>query len=71
MLVEKSNIKGKKIVVVDDVIGTGETMIHTIKDLKNQGAKPQLILTIVNKTDKVDIEGVPVRALVRALSLAD
>ena len=31
----------------------------------------QLILTIVNKTDMKEIEGVPVRALVRALSLAD
>ncbi len=66
-----ASIKGKNIVMVDDVIGTGETMTHTIKDLKSQGAKPQLILTIVNKTEMKEIEGVPVRALVRALSLAD
>ena len=65
-----AGVKGKKVVVVDDVIGTGETMTHTIKDLKSQGAKPKLILTIVNKTDMKKIDGVPVRSLVRARSLA-
>ena len=66
-----ANIKGKKIVLVDDVIGTGETMTHTIKDLKSQGAKPKLILCIVNKTEMGEIEGVPVRAVVRARTLID
>lgn len=66
-----ASIKGKKIVIVDDVIGTGETMTHTVKDLKTQGAKPKLILCIVNKTEMKEIEGVPVRAVVRARSLAD
>lgn len=64
-----AEIKGKKIVVIDDVIGTGETMTKAIKDMKAQGAKPKLILVIVNKTEMREIEGVPVRAVVRARSL--
>ena len=66
-----ASIKGKNIVIVDDVIGTGETITHAVSDLKSQGAKPKLILTIVNKTEMKDVDGVPVRAVVRARSLAD
>ena len=64
-----AKVKGKDVVIVDDVIGTGETMIHTVKDLKSQGAKPKLILCIVNKTEMKEVDGVPVRAVVRARSL--
>ncbi len=64
-----AKVKGKKLVIVDDVIGTGETMTHTVKDLKSQGAEPQLIITIVNKTEMKEIDGVPIRAVVRARSL--
>lgn len=64
-----AGIKGKNIVVVDDVIGTGETMAKTIEDLKNMGADPKLILVIVNKTQMRDIDGVPIRSVVRASTL--
>ncbi len=64
-----AKVKGKNIVVVDDVIGTGETMTKAIKDLKALGAKPKLILTIVNKTEMGSIGGVPVRSVVRARPL--
>jgi len=64
-----AGIKGKNIVIVDDVIGTGETMAKTIEDLKNMGANPKLILVIVNKTHLMNIEGVPIRSVVRASTL--
>jgi orotate phosphoribosyltransferase len=65
-----ADIDGKDIVVVDDVIGTGETMEKTISDLKAMGANPKLILAIVNKTEFKDIDGVPIRSIVSARTLA-
>ena len=64
-----AGIKGKDIVIVDDVIGTGETMIQAVEDLKGMGANPRLILTIVNKAQLKDVDGVPIRSIVSARTL--
>ena len=61
-----ASIEGKSVVIVDDFIGTGETMKSAITDLKELGAKPVLMLILVNKTDVTEIQGVPVRSLIRA-----
>ncbi|MDP8011233.1 MAG: orotate phosphoribosyltransferase-like protein [Thermoplasmata archaeon] len=61
-----ASVSGKKIVIVDDVISTGETMSKAIKDIKNQGGVPVLALTIVNKTDRDEVEGVRLRSLIRS-----
>jgi len=66
-----ANVDGKTIVIVDDVVGTGETMEKAVNDLKAFGATPKLILTIVNKTGFRDIGGVPIRAVVSAKTLSD
>ncbi len=63
-------VDGKNIVVVDDFIGSGETMTKSIKDLKELGANLMLALIIVNKTDMTDIDQVPVRSLIRARPIA-
>lgn len=63
-------VDGKNIVVVDDFIGSGETMKKSIKDLKELGANLMLVLIIVNKTDMTDIDQVPVRSLIRARPIA-
>jgi orotate phosphoribosyltransferase len=65
-----AEVKGKNVVVIDDVIGTGETMEKTVQDLKTFGAIPKLILAIVNKTELKEIEGVPIRSVVSARTLA-
>jgi ribose-phosphate pyrophosphokinase len=36
---KKLDVHGKKIVIIDDIISTGGTMAHSIKELKKQGAK--------------------------------
>ncbi|MBI5001585.1 MAG: orotate phosphoribosyltransferase-like protein [Euryarchaeota archaeon] len=61
-----ANVKGKQIIIVDDVTGTGETMKAAMRDMRNSGAKPVLALVIVNKTDNIEIDGVPLRSLIRA-----
>ncbi|MEW5937723.1 MAG: orotate phosphoribosyltransferase-like protein [Candidatus Thermoplasmatota archaeon] len=61
-----ANVKGKGIVLVDDVMGTGETMRSAIRDMRSSGAKPLLGIVIVDKTGASEIEGVKVRSLIRA-----
>jgi orotate phosphoribosyltransferase len=61
-----ANVKGKQVVIVDDVTGTGETLKAALRDMRNSGAKPVLALVIVNKTDNIEVDGVPLRSLIRA-----
>lgn len=61
-----ASVAGKKVVVVDDVVGTGSTMTQVLGLLREAGANPILAVVVINKTSKDAIEGVPLRALVRA-----
>ncbi len=61
-----ASVAGKKVVVVDDVIGTGTTMTQVLGLLREAGANPILAVVVVNKTSRDSIDGVPLRALVRA-----
>lgn len=61
-----ASVAGKKVVIVDDVIGTGATMTQTIGLLKEAGANPILAVVVINKTSRDSIDGVPLRALIRA-----
>ena len=61
-----AHVEGKKVVIVDDVLSTGETMKKAIEDIKRAGGEPVLALVLVNKTQWDEIEGVPLRALIRA-----
>ena len=63
------NVGGKKIVIVDDVISTGVTMKKTIKLMKESGAETVLCLVLVNKTTLNEIDGVPLRGLIRAVAV--
>ena len=65
-----AGVKGKNVVVVDDVISTGESIRGAVSALRENGAKPVLVVVVVNKTTKDEIEGVPVRALIRARTIA-
>ena len=51
---------------VDDVIGSGTTMSQVLSLLREAGANPILVVVVINKTSRDSIEGVPLRALVRA-----
>ncbi len=61
-----AGIDGKNIVVVDDVINTGETMRGAVKDLEEEGANIKMCVVKVNKNGRDDVLGVPLRSLIRA-----
>ncbi len=61
------NVAGRKVVVVDDVLSSGETMSRTIKTLQAEGAEVTLSLVMVNKTEENAIFGVPLRGLIRTV----
>lgn len=65
-----ANPQGKKVVLIDDVVSTGETLKGAITDLQEIGGTPVLIVVLVNKTEVDDILGVPMRALIRARAIA-
>ena len=61
-----ASTKGKNVVLVDDVVGTGDTFRSAIKAVKTEKGKPVLCLAILNKKPQNSIEDVPLRALIRA-----
>ena len=65
-----AGIEGKKVVIVDDVLSTGDTIRAAITDIQEAGGTPVLAVVVVNKTAHDDIQGVHLRALVRARSIA-
>jgi len=64
-----SNISGKNVLIVDDVVGTGDTLKSAIKATKAEKGKPVLCVSLINKRAVNDISGVPLRALIRARAL--
>ncbi len=65
LLSNYAGVKDKRIVIVDDVISSGRTMKGALEFVKANQGKPALCLTIVNKNPFNDIDGFPVRALIR------
>ncbi len=61
-----AHVQGKRVVLVDDVLSTGETMRKAIEDVKNEGGEPVLAVVLVNKTPWDEVDGVPLRGLIRA-----
>lgn len=61
-----ASVKGKNVVFIDDVVGTGITFKNAIKAAESDKAKPVLCLALLNKKAKNSIGDVPLRALIRA-----
>ena len=61
--------QGKKVLIVDDVVSTGDTIKGTISDVHEQGGTVVLVVVLVNKTGYDELAGVPLRALIRARSI--
>ncbi|MCL5252794.1 MAG: orotate phosphoribosyltransferase-like protein [Candidatus Thermoplasmatota archaeon] len=64
-----AGIKGKNLVIVDDVLSTGHAMECSIRDIKDAGGKPVAAAVMVNKSSLNEIAGVPLRGMIRARSI--
>jgi orotate phosphoribosyltransferase len=61
-----ASVKDKNVILVDDVVGTGNTFRGSIKAVKAEKGKPVLCLALINKRAQNVIDGVKLRALIRA-----
>ena len=61
-----AGLAGKSVVIVDDVVSTGSTTKEAINFVKKQNGNPVLVIVLINKKADDDLEGVPLRALIRA-----
>jgi orotate phosphoribosyltransferase len=61
-----ANVKDKNVILVDDVVGTGVTFKSAIKATTSEKGKPVLCLAVINKRTQNRIDGIPLRALIRA-----
>jgi|TARA_B100001996_G_C18589897_1_gene565661 orotate phosphoribosyltransferase len=64
-----ASIEGKRVIIIDDVYSSGTTMKKTAADLKAAGADVKMCMVLVNKSWDDDVEGVPLRALIRAATV--
>ena len=60
-----ASVRDKKVVIIDDVLSSGKTMKNAIEFLKANQGIPVLCLSLINKQQFNEIDGVPVRALIR------
>tara|TARA_B100000287_G_scaffold123443_1_gene115392 strand:- start:102 stop:773 length:672 start_codon:yes stop_codon:yes gene_type:complete len=63
------NVAGRNVAIIDDVLSTGSTMRRTIEALRSEGANVCLCMVLVNKTERNEIEGVPLRGIIRAVKV--
>lgn len=61
-----ATVKGKNVVIVDDVVGSGMTFKSAIKAVKEEKGKPILCIAMLNKRAHNNIDDVPLRSLIRA-----
>ena len=62
-------VSGKKVVIIDDVLSTGKTVSKTISAIKEAGGDVGLVIVLVNKTMRNEIGDIPLRGVIRAVSV--
>jgi len=61
-----AGLKGKNIVIIDDVVSSGSTAEEVIKFVREREGIPILAMVLINKKADNKIDDVPLRALIRA-----
>jgi orotate phosphoribosyltransferase len=64
-----ASVEGKKVVLIDDVLSSGDTILGAINDISEADGKAVLAVVVVNKTEKNELHGVPLRGLIRARAI--
>jgi orotate phosphoribosyltransferase len=64
-----ASVKGKKVIIVDDVITSGRTVTQVINTLKDLGAEPIAVTVLIDKVGISEIEGIPVESLIQVSRL--
>ena len=64
-----AGVDGKRVIIIDDVYSSGRTMKKTASDLSDAGAEVKMCMVLVNKSWDDDVDGVPLRALIRAATV--
>ncbi len=64
-----SQVAGKRVVIIDDVLSSGKTMSKTIQSIRAAGGEVSLAIVLVNKTTRNEIDDVPLRGLIRAVAV--
>ena len=62
-------VSGKSVVIIDDVLSSGVTMSKTIDSIREKGGEVLLAVVLVNKTTRNEIDDVPLRGIIRAVSV--
>lgn len=63
------SVKGKKVVIVDDVITSGKTVTEVIQAIKDQGGEPIVVTVLIDKAGLSEIDNVPVESLIKVSRL--
>ncbi len=64
-----SKVEGRRALIVDDVVNTGETLRVVVQSLRELNSRPVGILTLVDKKARETIDGVPVKTLIKAVPI--
>ncbi|MDR3292169.1 MAG: orotate phosphoribosyltransferase-like protein [Methanobrevibacter sp.] len=60
-----ASVKGKKVVIVDDVVTSGATLKDVISVVKQQRGNPIAAAILIDKVGISEIDGVPIESLIK------
>ncbi|MDR3222262.1 MAG: orotate phosphoribosyltransferase-like protein [Methanobrevibacter sp.] len=60
-----ASVKGKKVVIVDDIVTSGATLRDVISVVKQQKGNPIAATVLVDKVGINEIDGVPIESLIK------
>ena len=60
---------GKRIVIVDDVTTSGDTIKDVIKVVKDHGGNPVVVTVLIDKSGLEEVDGVPIESLIKVSQL--
>lgn len=63
------SVEGKKVVIVDDVITSGNTVTEVLETVKDHGGEPIAVTVLIDKSGLSEIDGVPVESLIKVSRL--